>query len=57
MWCPGAGRTTGCTFLPGVSKENSGGGLVGLDGVEVSGSNSPEANSRGGREEEEERAA
>lgn len=45
-------------FLPGVLKENSGGGLLGLEGVEVRGSSSPpEDNNRGGREEEEERAA
>lgn len=34
------GSKTGRTFLPGVLKENSGGGLLGLEGVEVSGSGS-----------------
>lgn len=28
---------TGLTFLPGVSKANSGGGLLGLAGVDVAG--------------------
>jgi len=28
---------TGFTFLPGVLKENSGGGLLGLAGVDVTG--------------------
>lgn len=31
------GRITGLTFLPGVLNENSGGGLLGLAGVEVTG--------------------
>lgn len=34
------GSKTGRTFLPGVLKENSGGGLLSLEGVEVSGSSS-----------------
>lgn len=40
-------RTIGATFLPGVSKTNSGGGLPCLDGVEVRVSDT-----RGGKEGE-----